>query len=345
MRSHENDVCSLDSRFWDFFVACLKHSTSTLSKFTFTVPTKTSFRSPSHVLDELQKFEQVILELQLFQRDEILDDIPLASLKFLLLSFLKAQCLESVTDMKERQGALLTAKLQYSLFVHETCWYARERKEFREAQEEFETFAALNYENPERCSLRAEDRRNIVVNRRKSVKELEGKMKSNFSEVYNNENNSEVYDFWVDCLYCAVLDSITSLDLIQQELPLLARFNKSSERPCQNEDVYRLDGQGEVLTKPFIMRISNSAELRKFYASKVFAAGHILPSISLAEAGDYDMKIEVDRLQAAQKKTVKEFDDKSTDSDDDAKELKARQWDDWKDAHPKGSGNTMVNRG
>eukprot|EP01054_Gregarina_sp_Poly1_P006367 Gregarina_sp_Poly_1__6366@NODE_3393_length_1126_cov_146_605288_g211_i2_p1_GENE_NODE_3393_length_1126_cov_146_605288_g211_i2NODE_3393_length_1126_cov_146_605288_g211_i2_p1_ORF_typecomplete_len106_score21_78TAP42/PF04177_12/2_8e10_NODE_3393_length_1126_cov_146_605288_g211_i27081025 len=103
---------------------------------------------------------------------------------------------------------------------------------------------------------------------------------------------------------------------------------------------------------------SNSAELRKFYASKVFAAGHskrrndmgkncssVLPSISLAEAGDYDMKIEVDRLQAAQKKTVKEFDDKSTDSDDDAKELKARQWDDWKDAHPKGSGNTMVNRG
>lgn len=351
---------SNSTTFWELLSECVS-SNSPLKKLTDVIEKpKVSTNDKFQLLDKLDKFENSISVHELFQKDEIIDDISTSSIKYLLLPYMKAQCLESVNDMQARHGALLTAKFNYSLFVHEACWYARERMKFLSAQQEFEIFSSLDYEKPDSSKLSAEDRRGKVIARRQMIKSLEETWMEHLSEAYKGDDSAEVFDFWVEVIYGAVLDSITCVDLINQELPLIARFRMEKEETSappnkSNEHEMRLDGTGKVLSKPFIMKISNSAELRKFYASRVLKPGHILPTISIAEAGLYDMRLEVDGLQAAQKKTVKEYKEGSTSEDnsdnetdpaaEEAKELKARKWDDWKDAHPKGSGNTMVNRG
>lgn len=62
------------------------------------------------------------------------------------------------------------------------------------------------------------------------------------------------------------------------------------------------------------------------------------------------MQIDVHQLQRAQKTTVKEWNEEGDEAELTAQEemekvKKEREWDDWKDENPKGSGNKQVNRG
>lgn len=90
--------------------------------------------------------------------------------------------------------------------------------------------------------------------------------------------------------------------------------------------------QGRIL-QPFT--ISNKQELR----NKVFGTGQVLPSMTVEEYLDYEL---------ANGKMLKEDSNTSkfsSDEEDSDQELEARQWDDWKDDHPKGSGNIKGNIG
>lgn len=90
--------------------------------------------------------------------------------------------------------------------------------------------------------------------------------------------------------------------------------------------------KGKIL-QPFVIT-KNKAELRK----SVFGTGQTLPSMTVDEYLDYELLH--GKLLSADEKRRGEL--SSEDSDD---ELEARVWDDWKDDHPKGSGNMGSNIG
>eukprot|EP01056_Protomagalhaensia_sp_Gyna25_P004639 Protomagalhaensia_sp_Gyna_25__4638@NODE_430_length_3466_cov_76_185293_g331_i0_p1_GENE_NODE_430_length_3466_cov_76_185293_g331_i0NODE_430_length_3466_cov_76_185293_g331_i0_p1_ORF_typecomplete_len335_score72_89TAP42/PF04177_12/1_2e40_NODE_430_length_3466_cov_76_185293_g331_i01641168 len=332
-----------DEVFWNLFCVCID-ALSNLHVIVEAVEKGHPVVS-TDTLRVLEDCESQVIESHLFQRDEYLEDITTGSLKYLLVPFLRAKYLETHNDIQNRHAALLTAKLHFSIFVHETSWYGREKREFLEAQREFETFVTTDHYKGETrkkdsAPLSAETRRAAVIGRQTRVKHCIERMMNDVSEARKGIDSPESREFWESLLLCAIYESITSCDLINQELPLIARrLNEDGGGPCTKSSELTLDGQGQVLTKPFIMRINNSAEMRKFFGSKIFGPGHVLPSISLAEAADHDLNVEVRNLQAAQKRTV----DRVVDDED--RERKARSFDDWKDENPKGSGNTMVNRG
>lgn len=81
---------------------------------------------------------------------------------------------------------------------------------------------------------------------------------------------------------------------------------------------------------------------RKKIADTAFRPGWNLPTVSIEQAGEIDYHISLEqqkksKAREAKEKLVKEFGD----SDDDEAELqKKREWDEWKDDHKKGEGNT-----
>eukprot|EP01057_Protomagalhaensia_wolfi_P000885 Protomagalhaensia_wolfi_Nauph_80__884@NODE_150_length_3412_cov_153_592647_g111_i0_p2_GENE_NODE_150_length_3412_cov_153_592647_g111_i0NODE_150_length_3412_cov_153_592647_g111_i0_p2_ORF_typecomplete_len279_score40_82TAP42/PF04177_12/6_7e27_NODE_150_length_3412_cov_153_592647_g111_i04971333 len=241
--------------FWSLFRVCI----DPLSNL-YTIAEAIQSQLPltdGDVLKVLENCETHVIELHLFQRDEYLEDIPTGSLKYLLLPFLRAKYLENHNDIANRHASLLTAKLHFSIFVHEACWYAREKKDFLEAQREFETFVTTEYYKGTAVAtpLSPEARRAAVISRRTRVKHSIECMMNDLSEARKEEDSPEARDFWESLLLCAVYESVTSCDLINQELPLIARLNEDSNRSPAEKSRLTLDGQGQVLTKPFIMQI------------------------------------------------------------------------------------------
>jgi immunoglobulin-binding protein 1 len=92
--------------------------------------------------------------------------------------------------------------------------------------------------------------------------------------------------------------------------------------------------QGKIL-QPFTIT-SNRQQLKK----NVFGTGQVLPSMSVEEYLDYELAN--GKMATPDNSRKKESDDEDYNSDD---ELEKRQWDDWKDANPKGSGNIRGNIG
>lgn len=102
-----------------------------------------------------------------------------------------------------------------------------------------------------------------------------------------------------------------------------------SKQPGAAELINKL---GRVL-QPFVLTNKRN-ELRE----KVFGTGQVLPSMSVEEYLDYEL---------ANGKMMKpeEPQNDTDESDDSDEEIRQREWDDWKDDNPKGSGNMKANMG
>jgi len=137
--------------------------------------------------------------------------------------------------------------------------------------------------------------------------------------------------------YCA-LKSIDALRVLKEEELIMEHMKKMmisnggtmpTPEPVKQEP--------RVPFKPIIIE-----DPRKKIIDGAFLPGWNLPTVSIEQAGEIDHKIALEqqkkaKVREAKEKLVKEFGD----SDDDEAELKKnRDWDDWKDDHKKGEGNT-----
>ncbi|OEH80460.1 immunoglobulin-binding [Cyclospora cayetanensis] len=114
------------------------------------------------------------------------------------------------------------------------------------------------------------------------------------------------------------------------------RLSLSLLQLCAKESFKQLD---------FIKQRSRE-DVRNFLRSRAFQPAHNLPTMSLAECADIEMETETKKIGAAKPKVVVEFPTgEAWQAAKEEKEMEARKWDDWKDEHPKGSGNKMCNRG
>lgn len=95
-----------------------------------------------------------------------------------------------------------------------------------------------------------------------------------------------------------------------------------------------LGPQGQVL-RPFVL-----TDGRDQIARKVMGTGQVLPTMSIEEAAAYEMK---HRAKSASESVQPSVDEDSNHYVD-METMKARQWDEFTEANPRGSGNTM-NRG
>eukprot|EP01068_Selenidium_serpulae_P013142 Selendium_serpulae@DN5931_c0_g1_i2.p1 len=150
-------------------------------------------------------------------------------------------------------------------------------------------------------------------------------------------------DLMISMLQRSVIDSVDHLKLATQEIPMLEmrQQHQKGELTFPEEDK-------KPPPKPFIMSIKSVDELRQLYQDRVFKPPHELPSMTLDELADYEIKLMRDREES--KKNAdrqRELKDSlmTQDEKEEAEDKKARDWDDWTDDNPKGWGNRNRNVG
>lgn len=116
----------------------------------------------------------------------------------------------------------------------------------------------------------------------------------------------------------------------KDEYAYTTRLERDPTKPREINDI--LSKQGKIL-QPFV--ITNKQDLRK----KVFGTGQVLPSMSVEEYLDYEL------ANGKMLKDEHKTDALSDDEENSDQERETRDWDDWKDDNPKGSGNIKGNIG
>eukprot|EP00397_Hematodinium_sp_SG-2012_P061906 GEMP01082728.1.p1 GENE.GEMP01082728.1~~GEMP01082728.1.p1 ORF type:complete len:204 (+),score=67.03 GEMP01082728.1:409-1020(+) len=124
------------------------------------------------------------------------------------------------------------------------------------------------------------------------------------------------------------IEAIDGVRMAEMELPLL-------ETHIGIKEGTRDPPKAEPAGKPWVVKIKDPADLRKMYMDQVFQPDILMPTIPLSVAIDSEMK-EALELAERQNRPKPEL-------TEDEELMRQRDWDDWKDENPKGSGNKMNN--
>jgi immunoglobulin-binding protein 1 len=306
------------------------------------------------LVDKLKAIAWHVDQLRLFSPNEELDDINTSDLKFLLVTFLLAETVAAEQDMEKRLGAVKTAMVFWKMFGQH-C----ERLGVAHADD----LAALARCDEE--SLPQAKKREEKIARFRRSKEFDDKCAYYFAKkkrdvgdefqwgsyggTFDEEMERELI---LSLLRSSVIKSLENLGSAQRELPMLEML---AARGGLNAPPPKVPPPEP--TEPWIMRIRNKAELDQLYRQQVFQPSIPLPTMTLAEAAEYEMadmrrrqELEEQKKRASAAEVTERWFDgdrygAQEDFEDELKADKARDWDDWKDDNPKGSGNRMANVG
>eukprot|EP00927_Polykrikos_kofoidii_P050606 TRINITY_DN4449_c0_g1_i1.p1 TRINITY_DN4449_c0_g1~~TRINITY_DN4449_c0_g1_i1.p1 ORF type:complete len:414 (+),score=109.34 TRINITY_DN4449_c0_g1_i1:60-1244(+) len=294
-----------------------------------------------------------VARLRLFSDNEELDDIATTDLKFLLIPFLLAEVTAATCDMNERLNAMRQAIVFWQAFAHD-C----NRLKIADDSD-----ARAIDRDPE-ARLDPASKREEKIARLKRCKELDEKTAYLFEKkkaaigdefqwgsggAFDEEMER---DLILALLRRAVATAADNIGSAQQEIPMLeimmARGGPGAPPPKKPP---------APVEKPFVMRIQDKAELMKIYKDMVFQNPHAQPTMTLAEAAEIEMQEANERQQRDAQRGLRMQAEQETrwyggdrygtqeEEEEDQATHKARDWDDWKDEHPWGSGNKMANIG
>ncbi|PHH60777.1 hypothetical protein CDD81_1174 [Ophiocordyceps australis] len=287
----------------------------------------------------------------LLSLNEDVDDVATAALPYLLLDFRvgEVQQRSPVESLGQRKAALLSSRAAYERFLDLVSLHGLVTGAYGKLLERYRDDAAGFALVPARADAAAQRQGKIAASR--AQRHLEAKLEAlradaAFAERADDELVREVN---LTAVSSAVHAAFDALDSINREMALLAMAPPDGPEARPSPDS-RLDAPfaaaaprragGPLLSRtgkplqPFTLLPS-----RADMARAVFRPGHNLPTMSI---DDY-LAEEHRRSNVVQGGT--EPPPPAPDDDDmdamDRQTYKARQWDDFKDDNPRGSGNTL----
>lgn len=322
-----------------------------------------------------------ISAVSLFSPNEGIEDIATSELPFLLTSFHLAELIQRTPtpEPRERPAVLRRATRAYELFLNlvdayglipSPSPYSKLLDRYREEGERFAVVAQ---------GADASARRNGKIASFKAEKQLKERMETlrrnpGYLEARGGGDEELVRELHLTNVTFAVHKTFDSIDSMNRELDLLLtraaeddgeeasyreeaarRRGRRGELGAGEDDggadsTLRLDqplrqrigGGGPLLSKagkplqPFTLLGSNTS--RSELARGVFRPGHNLPTMSIDEYLEEE-KRRGNILQGGEepRPVVDEDDFEAADRE----MYKAREWDEFKDNNPRGSGNTM----
>ncbi|KAI1092695.1 type 2A phosphatase-associated protein 42 [Rostrohypoxylon terebratum] len=314
---------------------------------------------------------QIINKISLFSPNEELEDISTSDLPYLLVNYHIAELLQKVSTPtpSARKAALKETREAYEQFLHLLDDYSilspSDAKLFAAYNEDPDAFSTISAADPAA-------RRNAKIANFKAEKELKNKlayMRSSPRYLEDGGDEDAVRELYLTNIAFCTHMAFQGLEGINREMEILAqaplplmptlstvedderRRKASLDKVAYSE---RLDtplnglssmNKGPLLSKegkplrPFTLT-SNRQELQQ----GVFRPGHNLPTMSI------DEYLEEERRRGNIIEGGGEASGRQPEPDEDnyekadAETMKAREWDEFKEENPKGSGNTL-NRG
>ncbi|KAH9845012.1 TAP42, component of the Tor signaling pathway [Teratosphaeria destructans] len=324
-----------------------------------------------NLLSAIQLYEQCLSiadRISLFSPNETLEDIATADLQYLLLDYRIAELILRINNgIKGRRTNLERAQKSYAKYLKLLDNYDMLSKSDTVLLEQYHdapnTFSTALSNDPAM-------RRDAKIKRFKEEKVLNEKlayMQRNPSVLQNDDRAGR--ELWLTQINYCTHQTFASLESIAQELHILSmappspppnvvqrttddRDRNDRIRPFADND--RLDGplnlQSAGLRGPLLdksgkpLRPFTLTSKRQEFRDGVFRPDHSLPTMSIDDYLEEERKrggmIEGGGEASGRKPEVDEDDYEAADRET----MKAREWDEYVEANPRGSGNTL-NRG
>ncbi|XP_030252762.1 immunoglobulin-binding protein 1 [Sparus aurata] len=291
----------------------------------------------------LEEASRMVTQLDLFSRNEELEEIATADLKYLLLPALLGALTMKQTSREKRLDIVQSAQAYFTDFL-KRC------KEYNVAQFELPNSTSENTspdgasENgfstatPDLVSMAAQ--RQAKIERYRQKKQLETRLSDVRKAVDSGQAEDEVCrEFYLLNVRRWVTVSLEEIESIAQEVEILKRMD-GLKQSAANQPVKPV----RPPMKPFILT-------KDAVQAQVFGAGY--PSLPTMTVDDWyeqrrtlgampdhgtPSRIAVEEDTDAKEREEEEKELK-TERDDEESLMKARNWDDWKDTHPRGYGN------
>ncbi|XXG98378.1 hypothetical protein Hte_004701 [Hypoxylon texense] len=324
----------------------------------------------AQALELYQECVQIINKISLFSSNEGLEDISTSDLPYLLVNYRIAELLQKISTQSplERKTALKSTREAYERFLHLLDNYSilsqSDSKLFTEYNDDPAAFSTISTSDPAA-------RRNAKIANFKTEKELKTKlayMQTSPRYLEDGGDEEAVRELYLtNIAFCTHL-TFQGLESINREMEILAQAPiplMPQATTVQDDERRRreahTDGYSERLDRPLNSLLANSSgpllsregkPLRPFTLTSnrqelqrgVFRPGHNLPTMSI------DEYLEEERRQGNIIEGGGEASGRQPEPDEDNIEkadvetMKAREWDEFKEANPRGSGNTL-NRG
>ncbi|XP_047441305.1 immunoglobulin-binding protein 1 [Mugil cephalus] len=293
----------------------------------------------------LQEASRMVAQLDLFSRNEELEEIATTDLKYLLLPALLGALNMKRTRQDARLEIVVASRAYFLDFLRRCKEYNVARFELPdtntsndEASEDGESKAMSAPSAPDLVAMATQRQAKIERYRRK--KELEAKLSDVRKAVDSGQADDEVIrEFYLLSVRRWIAVCLEEMESIDQEIEILQKMDvlkhSAAKQPAQ---------PARPPMKPFVLT-------KDAVQARVFGAGY--PSLATMTVDDwYDQhrkhgalpdqgipkRIPVDEDTDAKEREEEEK-EKKVENDDEEALVKARTWDDWKDTHPRGYGN------
>ncbi|XP_064234099.1 immunoglobulin-binding protein 1-like [Aotus nancymaae] len=290
-------------------------------------------------LDLLEKAAEMLKQLDLFSRNEDLEEIASTALKYLLVPAFQGALTMKQINPSKRLDHLQRAREHFINYLTECrCHHVAEfelPKTKDNSAENHTANSSMAY--PSLVAMASQ--RQAKIERYKQKKELEHRLSTMKSAMESGQADDEcVREYYLIHLQRWIDISLEEIESIDQEIKILRERDSSREASTSNAS--RLE---RPPMKPFILT-RNTAQ------AKVFGAGYPSPATmtvsdwyeqhrkcgALPDQGIVKETPEEEFRKAAQQQENQE---KKQEDDDEQTLYRAREWDDWKDTRPRGYGN------
>ncbi|XP_004472366.1 immunoglobulin-binding protein 1 isoform X2 [Dasypus novemcinctus] len=285
----------------------------------------------------LEKAAEMISQLDLFSRNEDLEEIASTDVKYLMVPAFQGALTMKQVNPSKRLDHLQRAREHFLNYLTQCHYYHVAEFEIPKTKNNSteNNTASSSMAYPSLVAMASQ--RQAKVERYKQKKELEHRLSALKSSVENGQADDErVREYYLLHLQRWIGVSLEEIESIDQEMKILREKDFSKEASTS-----RSSRQDRPPVKPFILT-------RDVAQAKVFGAGY--PSLATMTVDDwYDQHRKYGALpDQGIAKATPEFkkaaqqqeDQEQKEEDADEKTLhRAREWDDWKDTHPRGYGN------
>ncbi|TGJ79493.1 hypothetical protein E0Z10_g9277 [Xylaria hypoxylon] len=313
---------------------------------------------------------RIIDQIALFSTNESVEDIATSDLPYLLVLYHIAGLVQRVSTSSplERNGILTSAREVYERFLHLLDIYSilspQDSKLFAEYTEQPTSFSTISTKDPNA-------RRNAKIANFKAEKELKQKlayMRNSPRYMEDGGDEEAVRELHLANIALSVHVTFQGLESINREMeilvdapmPLIPQHTTIEEDVRRRKELIDNDGHSEKLDTPLRLQAGFKGPLlskegkplrpftlvgdRQELQRGVFRPGHNLPTMSI------DEYLEEERRRGGIIEGGGEASGRQPEPDEDnmekadAETMKAREWDEFQESNPRGSGNTL-NRG
>ncbi|KAG0638096.1 TAP42-like protein [Tuber brumale] len=306
-----------------------------------------------------QECKKLVDQISLFSTNESLEDVVSSEIRYMLIDYHFAN-LTSKQQSSDRASILKLSKLLYMRFLNLCDAYDLLSNYDRSVLQPVDPGAPKAPSAP----IDAAARRNEKIAKFKLEKELKAKIDT-LAQNPHLLDEDELRKLQTASMSLAIMKSVQQLEMIDLELDILSKAPKAEGNPLPHltqdgrsrdrgtRDDYndKLDNipstikGGPLLSqdgkplRPFTL-LDSRDRLKK----GVFKSGHNLPTMTIDEYLEEERKRGGIIEGGGEKSGIRSEPDEDNHEKADEETMKAREWDEFKEANPRGSGNT-INRG